>query len=67
MCGSAETPPGRRLSQLGRINWESRHLAGAARRDASPHLAAATERGPPGVAGFVAVMEAGRHAVTLFS
>ena len=29
---------------------------------------AATERGPPGAAGFIAVMEAGRHwHITLFS
>ena len=41
----------------------------AARRDASPHLGsphhvAATERGHPGAAVVVIVMEAGRHAVT---
>ncbi len=59
------------------MGWgEPSGRAAAARRDASPHPEAATERGPPEAAkmaaphavGVVAVMEAGRHLqVTLFS
>ena len=69
MRGTSHIAIGEVAGMRGEIMVRNVVLGDAARRDASPHLGsphhvAATERGHPGAAVVVIVMEAGRHAVT---
>ena len=68
MRGTSHIAIGEVAGMRGEIMVRNVVLGDAARRDAShlgsPHHVAATERGHPGAAVVVIVMEAGRHAVT---